>query len=196
MPFTLVTKVDVSDPNSPSWDGIGIGNANNFAGGGTYYGGYFGGPGPMTAAATPRTGCDRVRIARAGIAEAPQGGLLAVGPALRAGRARNHTQAPNVPGNGEPNGRLRAPAMLSVPFALDALNFLSADVRNLFGPFINVFLVTGQHWSQTDVGLVTTASGLAGIALQTPIGAAIDVTRAKRAVIVATMARLSGTKSA
>jgi MFS family permease len=81
--------------------------------------------------------------------------------------------------------------MLSVPFALDALNFLSADVRNLFGPFINVFLVTGQHWSQTDVGLVTTASGLIGIALQTPVGAAIDVTRAKRAVIVAAMAAMT-----
>jgi MFS family permease len=81
--------------------------------------------------------------------------------------------------------------MLPVPYALDALNFLSADVRNLFGPFINVFLVTGQHWTQTDVGLVTTGSGLLGIALQTPIGAAIDVTRAKRAVIVATMAAMS-----
>jgi MFS family permease len=81
--------------------------------------------------------------------------------------------------------------MLSIPYALDALNFLSADVRNLFGPFINVFLVTGQHWTQTDVGLVTTGSGLLGIALQTPIGAAIDVTRAKRAVIVATMAAMS-----
>jgi len=81
--------------------------------------------------------------------------------------------------------------MLSIPCALDALNFLSADVRNLFGPFINVFLVTGQHWTQTDVGLVATGSGLLGIALQTPIGAAIDVTRAKRAVIVATMAAMS-----
>ena len=81
--------------------------------------------------------------------------------------------------------------MLPVPYALDALNFLSADARNLFGPFINVFLVTGQHWTQTDVGLVTTGSGLLGITLQTPIGAAIDVTRAKRAVIVATMAAMS-----
>jgi MFS family permease len=71
------------------------------------------------------------------------------------------------------------------------LNFLSADVRNLFGPFINVFLVTGQHWTQTEVGLVTTVSGLIGIALQTPIGAVIDVTRAKRAVIVTTMAAMS-----
>jgi MFS family permease len=81
--------------------------------------------------------------------------------------------------------------MLPIPYALDALNFLSADVRNLFGPFINVFLVTSQHWSQTDVGLVTTGSGLFGIALQTPIGAAIDVTRAKRGVIVLTMAAMT-----
>ena len=81
--------------------------------------------------------------------------------------------------------------MASIPFALDALNFLSADVRNLFGPFINVYLVTSRHWTQTDVGLITTGSGLLGIALQTPIGAAIDVTRAKRAVIVATMAAMT-----
>ena len=70
---------------------------------------------------------------------------------------------------------------MSISLALDALNFLSADVRNLFGPFINLLLITDQHWTQTEVGLVSTASGLLGIALQTPIGAAIDVTRAKRA---------------
>jgi MFS family permease len=81
--------------------------------------------------------------------------------------------------------------MIPIPYTLDAVNFLAADVRNLFGPFINVFLVTSQHWSQTDVGLVTTASGLLGIALQTPIGAAIDVTRAKRGVIVLTMAAMT-----
>ena len=80
---------------------------------------------------------------------------------------------------------------MSISLALDALNFLSADVRNLFGPFINVFLVTNRHWTQTDVGLVSTAGGLLGIALQTPIGAAIDVTRAKREIIVATMAAMS-----
>src|ERR1700722_9024469 len=80
--------------------------------------------------------------------------------------------------------------MIPIPYALDALNFLAADVRNLFGPFVNVFLVTDQHWSQTDVGLVTTGSGLLGIAFQTPIGAAIDVTRAKRGVIVLTMAAM------
>ena len=81
--------------------------------------------------------------------------------------------------------------MLKISQALDALNFLSADVRNLFGPFINVYLVAGRHWTQTDVGLIVTASGVLGIALQTPIGAAIDVTRAKRGVIVATMAAMT-----
>jgi MFS family permease len=81
--------------------------------------------------------------------------------------------------------------MIPIPVALDALNFLAADVRNLFGPFVNVFLVTSRHWTQTDVGLVTTASGLLGIALQTPIGAAIDVTRAKRGVICLTMAAMT-----
>ena len=82
--------------------------------------------------------------------------------------------------------------MIPIPYTLDALNFLSADVRNLFGPFINVFLVTGRHWSQTDVGLVSTGAGLLGIALQTPIGAAINVTRAKRGVIVVTMIAMTG----
>jgi hypothetical protein len=31
------------------------------------------------------------------------------------------------------------------PFSLDAVNFLSADVRGAVGPFLNVFLVTQQH---------------------------------------------------
>jgi MFS family permease len=70
------------------------------------------------------------------------------------------------------------------PLSLDAVNFLLADVRGALGPYLNVFLVTQQHWSQSQVGLVTTISGLLGLAVQTPIGAAIDETRAKRGVIV------------
>lgn len=72
--------------------------------------------------------------------------------------------------------------------ALDAMNFLSADVRNAFGPYINLYLVAGRHWSPLDVGLIMTASGVLGIAAQTPIGAGVDVTRAKRGAIVSTMA--------
>ena len=32
------------------------------------------------------------------------------------------------------------------PFSLDAINFLLADVRGALGPYLNVFLVTQQHW--------------------------------------------------
>ncbi len=78
-----------------------------------------------------------------------------------------------------------------IPFSLDAINFLLADVRGALGPFLNVFLVTQQHWSQTQVGLVTTLGGLLGLVAQTPIGAAIDETRAKRGVIVLALAVLA-----
>ena len=79
------------------------------------------------------------------------------------------------------------------PLSLDAVNFLAADVRGAVGPFLNVFLVTQQHWSQSEVGFVTTISGLLGIAVQTPIGAAIDETRAKRGVVVLALAVLAAT---
>ena len=79
------------------------------------------------------------------------------------------------------------------PFSLDAVNFLAADVRGAVGPYLNVFLVTQQHWSQSEVGLVTMIGGLIGIAVQTPIGAAIDGTRAKRGVIVLALAVLAVT---
>lgn len=77
------------------------------------------------------------------------------------------------------------------PRSLDALNFLLADVRGALGPYLNVFLVTQRHWSQTSVGLVTTTGGLLGLAVQTPVGAAIDAMRAKRALIVAALAILA-----
>src|SRR5205807_8127626 len=76
------------------------------------------------------------------------------------------------------------------PFSLDAINFLLADVRGALGPYLNVFLVTQRHWSQSEVGLVTTIGGLLGLAVQTPIGAAIDETRAKRGAIVLALAVL------
>ncbi len=64
------------------------------------------------------------------------------------------------------------------PFSLDAINFLLADVRGAVGPYLNVFLVTQRHWSQSEVGLVTMIGGLLGLAVQTPIGAAINETHA------------------
>jgi MFS family permease len=77
------------------------------------------------------------------------------------------------------------------PLSLDAVNFLAADVRGAVGPYLNVFLVTQQHWSQSEVGVVTTIGGLLGLALQTPIGAAIDELRAKRGIIIVGLAVLA-----
>jgi MFS family permease len=85
----------------------------------------------------------------------------------------------------------RAKAAGFRPASLDALNFLLADVRGALGPYLNVFLVTQRHWSQTDVGLVTTLGGLLGLLVQTPVGAAIDRTRRKRAAIVLALAVLA-----
>jgi MFS family permease len=77
------------------------------------------------------------------------------------------------------------------PASLDAINFLLADVRGALGPYLNVFLITQQHWSQSEVGLVTTIGGLLGLSVQTPIGGAIDATRAKRGAIVAALVILA-----
>jgi len=74
--------------------------------------------------------------------------------------------------------------------SLDALNFLLADVRGALGPYLNVFLVTQQGWSQSSVGLVTAIGGLIGLAVQMPVGVAIDATHAKRGVITIALAVL------
>jgi hypothetical protein len=68
--------------------------------------------------------------------------------------------------------------------SLDWLNFLLADLRGGLGPYVNVFLLTEAGWDQATIGALMTASGLIGIAFHAPIGALIDGTRAKRALIV------------
>ncbi len=76
------------------------------------------------------------------------------------------------------------------PLSLDALNFLLADVRGALGPYLNVFLVTQQHWNQASVGLMTTIGGLVGLTAQAPAGALIDATPAKRGVIILALAAM------
>jgi hypothetical protein len=60
------------------------------------------------------------------------------------------------------------------PSLLDALNFLLADFRSAPGPLSQRVLGHQQHWSQTEVGLVTTIGGLLGLAVRTPIGASLS----------------------
>jgi MFS family permease len=62
---------------------------------------------------------------------------------------------------------------------LDWLVFFVADIQTGFGPFVAVFL-TSQKWTQVDIGLVLTASGLVGLIGQIPFGAVVDAARSLR----------------
>ena len=77
------------------------------------------------------------------------------------------------------------------PMSLNAVNFLLADVSGALGPYLNVFLVTQQHWSQAAVGLVTVLDGLIALVLRTPIGALIDATAAKCGLLIAALAAVT-----
>lgn len=68
--------------------------------------------------------------------------------------------------------------------ALDALNFFLADVRTGLGPYLAVYLLTVRNWNEAEIGIVMSASAIAGILAETPAGALIDTIRAKRAVVV------------
>jgi MFS family permease len=72
----------------------------------------------------------------------------------------------------------------TVARALDALNFFLADVRDGLGPYLAIYLLTEQKWDEASIGVVMSVAALAGIAAQTPAGALIDRTTAKRALMV------------
>ncbi|WP_201833719.1 MFS transporter [Microvirga zambiensis] len=78
-------------------------------------------------------------------------------------------------------GSVEAP--VQIERSLDALNFFLADVRDGLGPYLAVYLLTIRHWNEAEIGLVMTLAGLAALLTQTPAGALIDATHAKRGVI-------------
>jgi MFS family permease len=67
--------------------------------------------------------------------------------------------------------------------ALNALNFFMADVQGGLGPFLGVFL-QARHWSPAEIGIVMTIGGIAGMVVTTPIGALVDWTYRKRAIVM------------
>ena len=69
--------------------------------------------------------------------------------------------------------------------ALDALNFFLADVRDGLGPYLAIYLLTEQKWDQASIGVVMSVAAMAGILAQTPAGALIDNSTAKRALMIA-----------
>jgi MFS family permease len=67
--------------------------------------------------------------------------------------------------------------------AIDATNFFLADVRDGLGPYLAIYLLTEQHWDEARIGVVMSIAAAAGIVAQTPAGALVDATRAKRLVM-------------
>lgn len=71
---------------------------------------------------------------------------------------------------------------------LDWFVFCVADIQTGFGPFVAVFLTT-QKWTQLDIGLVLTISGLVSLFGQIPFGALVDALGAlRRTAMVALIA--------
>ncbi|MGB6966133.1 MAG: MFS transporter, partial [Xanthobacteraceae bacterium] len=64
---------------------------------------------------------------------------------------------------------------------LDWFIFFVADVQTGFGPFVSVYL-TGQRWTQVDIGLVLSAAGLVSLLGQMPGGALVDAVKSERFV--------------
>jgi MFS family permease len=69
--------------------------------------------------------------------------------------------------------------------ALDASNLFLADVRDGLGPYLAIYLLATQHWDEASIGLLMSIAAGAGLLAQTPAGAFIDATRAKRGVMIA-----------
>jgi MFS family permease len=81
--------------------------------------------------------------------------------------------------------RRRERELTRVNRALDAANFFLADVRDALGPYLAVYLLTEREWDAASIGLVMSIATIAGILAQTPSGALVDATKAKRGVMVA-----------
>src|SRR5580698_1380289 len=83
----------------------------------------------------------------------------------------------------------RPPESLQSRRGLDWLVFFVADVQTGFGPFVAVFLTT-QKWTQVDIGLVLTVSGLVSLIGQVPLGAMVDAARSVRTVAALSLAAI------
>ncbi|HVX12154.1 MAG TPA: MFS transporter [Pirellulales bacterium] len=68
-------------------------------------------------------------------------------------------------------------------WALDALNFFLADVRDGLGPYLAIYLSL-QKWQPGTIGIAMSAMGVATVIAQTPAGALIDATRHKRITVI------------
>src|SRR5258707_7777540 len=64
--------------------------------------------------------------------------------------------------------------------ALDAVNFLMADVHTGVGPFVAIYLAASLHWDPKDIGVALSAAAIAGLVAPAPGGALIPMLRYQR----------------
>jgi hypothetical protein len=64
-------------------------------------------------------------------------------------------------------GTADVPASSPSLYGLDGVNFFLAAALAGFGPYVAAYLAD-QKWTQTDIGLVLTAGGVAGLLSQLP----------------------------
>ena len=60
----------------------------------------------------------------------------------------------------------------------------SLTFRDGLGPYLAIYLLTEQKWNEADIGIVMSIATIAGIVAQTPAGALVDSTKAKRGLMV------------
>ena len=80
-----------------------------------------------------------------------------------------------------PDARDAVPPLESLR-ALDWLNFFLAALLMGIGPFVAVYLAD-RGWVPANIGLVLTATGVAGLLTQIPAGDLIDMVKSKRTLV-------------
>jgi predicted MFS family arabinose efflux permease len=75
---------------------------------------------------------------------------------------------------------------------LDWFVFFVANVQAGFGPFVNAYL-TSVAWTQVDIGIVLSLSGLVALAGTMPGGALVDAVRSERLVAAISVAVIGAT---
>ncbi len=66
-------------------------------------------------------------------------------------------------------------------WGLDGVSFFVANLQAAFGPFVAVYL-TGEHWTQGEIGVALSIGSITAMASQVPAGAVVDALRNKRMV--------------
>src|SRR5882762_4549911 len=83
----------------------------------------------------------------------------------------------------EASNRAREDLVAANRAPLDWLNFLLGNVKDGLGPFLAIFLMSGQHWDAGSIGIVLTISGVTTAITRGPFGALVDGVRWKRTLI-------------